>query len=88
MSSPRKNPLKVEGGPMTRVRTKRVKEAMGLLVKTTIDEIMFGTQNGTNFVFGSKAETNWINTIQAAEDGAGEKIHATAWLKSSCSRTE
>lgn len=80
-SSSGKYPLKVEGGPMTRARTKRVKEAVRLLVKTTIDEIMFETQNGTNFMFGSNVETNWINTIQAAEDGVGDKNHATVWFK-------
>lgn len=42
---------------------------MGLLVKATIDETIFRTQNGTRFVFGSKAKVNWINTLQAAEEG-------------------
>ncbi|XP_022891978.1 uncharacterized protein LOC111406839 [Olea europaea var. sylvestris] len=55
-SSLKKDPLIVEGGPMTRARTKQVKEAMRLLVKATIDETMFETQNGTSFMLGSKAQ--------------------------------
>ncbi|XP_022865193.1 uncharacterized protein LOC111385064 [Olea europaea var. sylvestris] len=77
-SSPKKDPLIVEGGPMTRARTKRVEEAMRLLVKATIDEIMFGAQNGTSFMLGSKAQETWINMLKADENRVESQSCATA----------
>ncbi|XP_022868635.1 probable carbohydrate esterase At4g34215 [Olea europaea var. sylvestris] len=39
---------------------------------------MFGTQNGTSFVFGSKTETKWINALQAAEEESVLYNHVAA----------
>lgn len=63
-----RDPLIIEEGAMTRSRGKQVKEALGMLVKATIDKTMFGTQNRTSFMLGSRLKTNWINTIQATEE--------------------
>lgn len=77
-SSPRKDWLIVEGGPMMRARMKRVKETMRLFVKATIDETIFGMQNETSFILGAKGETNWINLIKRDKEGASKVNYVTA----------
>lgn len=66
MSSGR-DPLIIEGGPMTQSRAKWVNQAMGLLVRSTVDDIMIYARKEASFMLGSKSETSWINTIQAVE---------------------
>ena len=68
-ASGRRDPLIIDGGPMTRSRTKQVKQAMGLLVQETIDGTMFEAQNGATFMFGSKVESTWINLLSSDEIG-------------------
>lgn len=46
------NPLIVEEGSMTRLRAKRVKEAMGLLAQATMDEASIVTNKETSLMLG------------------------------------
>lgn len=55
-----------------------MKEAMGLLVKATVDETMFGMQNGASFVLGTTSEEYWINVFKVEENGAGVLNHVAA----------
>lgn len=74
---PGRDPLINGGGPMTRSRAKQVNQVIGLLVQSTIDDTsIFMHKKKTSFMFGSKVETIWINTIQTAEVGA--RIHNCA----------
>lgn len=84
-ASSSRDPLIIEEGPMMRPRAKRVKETMGMLVKTTIDDAMLGTQNGVSFILGPKSEETWINIIKVDEKKVVGQSHATVELSGACS---
>lgn len=72
MTSPGKDPLVVESGPIARSMTKCINEAMGLLVQASMDEMGVLTSQGTSLKKEPRVETKWKQVIQAAEEeGAG-----------------
>lgn len=66
-ASPGKDPLKIEGGPMTRSRAKQVKETMRLLVQATMDEMQFVATKEASFMLSSRVESRWMNSIQVLD---------------------
>lgn len=55
MSSGR-DPSIIEGGLMMRLRVKRVKQAMGLVVQSIIDERSFVVQDGATLMLGRESK--------------------------------
>lgn len=55
---------------MTRSRAKHIKEIMGLLAQTMVDETLIIGIKQASLMLGSGEETRWINLIQVAKDGA------------------
>lgn len=69
-ASSEKDPLIVEEVSMTRLRAKKVKEAMRLLVQTMVDESSIMARKGTSFMLGLREEISWFNLIRAMDEGS------------------
>lgn len=77
-TSTRRDMLIIEGGSMTRSRAKWINQVIWILVQSTMDDNVIYARKEASFMLGSKSKIIWINTIQAAEDGAVLGNHATA----------
>lgn len=64
--------------------SKRVKEAMGLLVQSTMDETLILTSKRTSFMLGLEKITKWINLIQVLDEEAKQVSYAVALLTMAC----
>lgn len=72
---------------MNRSQAKKVKEAMGLFVQTTVNEILITTSKMISFILSLENGTRQINLVQTMDGEVEQETYATTQSNQACGRS-